>query len=484
MGTYSVSTEQCCVSPRDLSRLTEESRVPLSAIDYSSPPMFNSWALFFSLKKPQKAFVIDSLQRGLQLTLDQSGWLAGTFQDEGFGTFSIVSHKDSTVQFVVQDLEFSDSGLPSFTELEADHFRIAAPGQKEKLWVHGMEGGSIRLLQPGLPTFGAKLTFFCGGYALVIHTHHSAVDGSGFAYIVRQWAYNTNMIVRDGDSWAHLNPFINDRSVLVHRNPSSANHNKVSAPSIALKAATRVPKLPLLFHLPSSRAIELKRLAQPQDGTFASTYDAFIAIWWRLLVKHRQKIYRPGLSETALFHEAVDMRSRLTGALGVPPAYQGNCWMRGISTSLPAIEQPTLAEVMEKWPLWKLAAVIRKVTNSVSQEDVQRAVDGGVSAEENDAFRLDPMAVGVTDWRSTNICDIDFCFGKPQVFRRLSNGTHGMTIAVYPPQRLGASGGGIDFDLLVESEIVDSLTRDPEVLRWFEFRGARMDINSLAKIRS
>jgi hypothetical protein len=53
----------------------------------------------------------------------------------------------------------------------------------------------------------------------------------------------------------------------------------------------------LLFHLPKSRAAELKKMATPEDGSYwISSYDAYATYIWRMLSKHRAKLFKPDMT--------------------------------------------------------------------------------------------------------------------------------------------------------------------------------------------
>ena len=112
----------------------------------------------------------------------------------------------------------------------------------------------------------------------------------------------------------------------------------------------------------------------------------------------------------------------------------------------------------------RIRETVRKVTDPVNQDDIQRIIEN-VALTSEKRTGTSPVtsfsaAVRVTDWRSTEICDIDFGFGKLIAFRRLTSGIHGMTIAVYPRQGYRDIADGIEVDLLVEWKIAQGLSRD------------------------
>jgi hypothetical protein len=107
-------------------------------------------------------------------------------------------------------------------------------------------------------------------------------------------------------------------------------------------------------HLPKSKAAELKKIARPEDGSYwISSYDAYMAYIWRLLSKHRAKLFKPDPKHNLLWSETVDMRRRLFNP-PVPHRIQGNVVFVALSTQNPT-PQLTVEEVISTAPLSKLA---------------------------------------------------------------------------------------------------------------------------------
>lgn len=451
---------------------------PLSAVDYVAPPMFNCWCLFFEMGSLQKCHITDSLRFGLESAITQSPWLAGTIQEQLQSGYGIAVNQDSSVTFVVQHLDGQDNNFPSFGHFKKNGFRVENSHVREILWLSSMKGGTIKRPEAGMVVFGACVSFLKGGYVLAIHTHHSTADGSGVASIIHQWAECIcNMI--HGKAIEPVDRAAIDRSALAISLP--APRNKIieqPSPVSGPKGHPMTPKVKkqLIFHLPYHRAVELKKMAVVKGGINVSTYDAFVALWWRLITRHRQRKYGEDPRTMAVFHEAVDMRSKLVEPLRVPLTYQGNCWARGVSSNLPSYDQLTLSQVSSESPLSQIATVVRKTTNSVTHRDVQSILSSVALKEPGSVMQTNPitshrMAVGVTDWRNTRLCDTDFGLNKPAAFRRLTSRTHGMTVVVYPSQNYGEDPRGIDFDLLVEPDIVPGLLNDNDLSQWFEYLG-------------
>lgn len=84
---------------------------------------------------------------------------------------------------------------------------------------------------------------------------------------------------------------------------------------------------------------------------------------------------------------------------------------------------------------------------------------------------LPPTSFVVTDWRSADMCDVDFGFGKPVAFWQLSDVVEHMTV-IYPP--MGSNGNadrGVEVMLPFETHATDMLMEDVDMKRFFEFRG-------------
>jgi hypothetical protein len=108
----------------------------------------------------------------------------------------------------------------------------------------------------------------------------------------------------------------------------------------------------LLFHLPKSRAAELKKMATPEDGSYwISSYDAYATYIWRMLSKHRAKLFKPDMTGNLIWGEAVDMRTRVPG---LAKRIQGNVIYVPMSFTSP-FPQLTTGEAISEAPLPKLA---------------------------------------------------------------------------------------------------------------------------------
>lgn len=93
------------------------------------------------------------------------------------------------------------------------------------------------------------------------------------------------------------------------------------------------PSTALLLHLPRSKAetLNVKQLATPPEGDIRiSTYDAFSALLWRIVLKHRARIGSVDPHTPAFFYEIVNLRPRF----GLPARFQGNALLAPTTDNL------------------------------------------------------------------------------------------------------------------------------------------------------
>jgi hypothetical protein len=228
----------------------------------------------------------------------------------------------------------------------------------------------------------------------------------------------------------------------------------------------------LLFHLPKSKAAELKRAAMPDDGSWVSTYDACVALVWRTLSKHRAALYKTDLAAPTLWAQAVNMRRRLEPP--VPQRLQGNLLAMPVSIYQPT--QPTAGEIISELPLSSLAGYVRRATDGSTQESFMKALAAVAPVRDKTTLFMrvnafPPLTVAVTDWRETAISEADFGFAKPGAYRHLHNTVTEGLVTVYPPRFTGNPDEGCEFVIACEKSLVRQLAEDPGFSKYFEFRG-------------
>ena len=329
----------------------------LAPLDYCVGQVYTNWTLFFKLSdSDDRNAILDTLRRGLEVTLSQCRQLCGYVEEHPDGS-GLCFHKkrESTVEFHVQWLDGpEDNEYPSFDDLEKRHFTGQSLGNLNTWCVVPMTYGEKPEAAPtSRPKASAfKASFIRGGLVFVMHNHHYCNDINGWAGEMHQLAENCAAIWKSPDNPAFppWDPACLDYSRLRKPPPEQL----VDGPPEPPKHPDHVPGQWLLFHLPKSKAAELKKLASPDDGSFwISTYDAYTAYIWRMLTKHRAAFFKPDLTKNILFGEAVNMRTRIHDT-PLPKRIQGNVVYvpLNITSSVP---QLTTAEIISEAPLSRLA---------------------------------------------------------------------------------------------------------------------------------
>ncbi|KAK1990084.1 hypothetical protein LX36DRAFT_440245 [Colletotrichum falcatum] len=456
----------------------EEERFRLSTLDYMSPRSYFNYAVFFKVEDVDKSKAAAVLKEGLERTLAQTKHLVSTIEKDEDGGHSFVKRKSSTVKFVVQHLDSPGDEFPSFAEIEAAHFATTALGDIGVLSNAPMTYGEKPEAHPDSNPAAAsfKANFIPGGLILNMHVHHYSNDISGWGSLTRQLAENCSAIV-NGTEFPPFDPGCLDRSRF--NAPAVPEESRADAPPQADRHPAHRPSQSLLFHLPRSKAAELKRAASPDDGSWVSTYDAVAALVWRTFSRIREPFYRPDPSSSTIWAEAVDMTRRLADP-EVPARMQGNVFFAAVSATASSVPQLTVARVVSEARLSELAAYTRRMTDGVTGELLAAALRALAPVRNKAELSIrvssfPPMSLILTDWRHADVCAADFGFARPAAFRHLFGS--GMVpegiVVVYPP-RLGGPAGddeGVELQVAFEKELARQLVEDPGWNRYFEFRG-------------
>ncbi|KAI1504817.1 hypothetical protein F5X99DRAFT_349835 [Biscogniauxia marginata] len=454
----------------------------LSTLDYCVGQVFTNFALFFKLTDAEKPKIIPTLKRGLEVTLSQCRQLCGILEKHPDGGLCFHKKRESTVQFHVQWLDGpEDEGkYPTFDELEKRYFVSQALGDMETWCVSPMTYGEKPEAHPSSNPKGSafKANFIKGGLVFLMHNHHFNNDIMGWAGELHQLAENCAAIWKSPD-----NPS------LPLWDPACLNLSRITRPELPEDQQVDGPVPPLrhpdhrvgqwlLFHLTKSKTAELKRIASPEDGSYwISSYDAYMAYIWRILSKHRAKLFKPDLKQNLLWCEAVNMRKRFHDP-PVPERLQGNVLSVQFSSQVP-IPQLTAEEVISKAPLSELAWYIRQITNSVTQESLDVTLSAIAPVRDKTALflrtdSLPPMSNLTVEWRDSRPCEADFGFAKPFAFRHPFDTVTANLAVVYPARTNGAPAGddeGNEISISFEKELAKDLIEDPEWNKYFEFRG-------------
>ncbi|KAH8689593.1 transferase [Talaromyces proteolyticus] len=453
----------------------EEERYKVTTLDYLTACTYTHYTIFFRLDDADKPKAIDVLKAGLERTLSQTRHLCGTIEKDPAGGHSFVKKKDGTVQFVVQWLDAPEdkSSYPSIDDLEEAHFRSTRLGNLDLWSIPPMAYGEKEEAHPdNSPVTAAfMVNLIRGGLVLIIHQHHYANDVMGWSGLTHQLAENCKAIFNN-TAFPTWDPSCLDLSRLIKAEVPEGK--KIDGPPTPERHPDHRGTVALLFHLPKSKAAELKRLASPTDDTWISTYDAFSAFIWRTVSRLRAPIFKPDLSQPLFWSEAVDMRRRMHSPK-VAPRIQQNVMFAALSPTAP-VPQPTAAEVISEWSLSQLASYIRKLTNSVTQENLDQALSVVATVRDKTAMNIrinahPPMSILQTDHREANITAADFGFGRPLLYRHpMGDVTEGVFI-VYPPRAGAGPDEGSEFSITYEKELAQTLIEDPEWKKYFEYRG-------------
>jgi hypothetical protein len=471
------------IRPSDELNTPREEQFKLSTNDYLSPPIFLNFCLYFPLSdNDAKDDIINSLRRGLANTLGQCRSLLGTIERSSHEDYAIVVTQASTVDFTVHSLDGADHEpqAPTFAELQQANFASMTLCDPAQLCAAIISSSPDPIHSP--PVLAVQANFLRGGMALTIHFHHWALDFVGFGTFVHQWAQHTKAVIygTPPPAWdlASL-----DRSRLSIQAPHAAskraqNHHRTvpavqkNAPQPSTTSSVVVqqpdPVCHLLFHLRKSKAHHLKSLLQNEHTPHISTYDAFTALWWRLLLRHKVKSRsNTDLTAPAPFFEAINMRLRLTPPLS--PQFLGNALFLATSSALPEESQLSLGDVMHDAPLADVAAYVRRITSSANSASFYAGLEAPTDGPRGGR---PPLALKMTDWRGPNVCAADFGFGRPTAMRQLFLGTARAgkgNVYIYPVREREDGEVVFEFAVPVEMEGVDSFRADGEVKEWFDF---------------
>ncbi|EEA23483.1 hypothetical protein TMatcc_002356 [Talaromyces marneffei ATCC 18224] len=440
------------------------------------PPVYSTYGLVFQLNQTyDQNHIIQSFKNGLRMTLGQCRHLIGTIEKNEFGDFSGVRKKSTAVKLEVQWLDEEDS--VSYSELADHHFSSFAFGDIAALCVEGMLYGILHPLNTSPVVSAFKFNFIHGGLILTMHLHHCVIDNAGFGGFVYQLAENCYSIIHKTQPPIWDIKCL-DRSQFRCKGMLSLKQMNI-APQLVQHTLQPVhrPNTAVLLHLPKSKVETLKYLATPPGGDIRiSTYDAFSALLWRTVLRHRARIYSVDPQAPAFFYEIVNVRSRL----GLPARFQGSALLAPTTADLHHI--PSIADVISDALLWRLAVFVRQVTATATPETLQALLDKASPVADKTNLRLfetplTTMSLGITDVREPPIYDADFGFGQPKAFRHFFYPFCPETlICVYPPRVLyeGDHDAGCEFHVPMEKELVDAFLDDPDVQYYFDFVGLKL----------
>ncbi|KAF7537487.1 hypothetical protein G7054_g3672 [Neopestalotiopsis clavispora] len=455
----------------------EEERLKVSTIDRTPVTTYNHYVVYFRVDDADKDRAVDVLRAGLEKTLSQAKYFCSTIEKDPEGGHSFVKKKDSTVKLVLQRLDLPGDNYPSLDEIEAAYFSARSLGDINTWSIPEMTWGERPEAEPdNSPVVAAyQINLTKGGLLFSMHSHHYASDVMGWHNFTHQLADNCYAICNSTPfpSW---DPACVDALRFTKDLPEK---DLVDGPPIPQRHPDHPEQQAILFHLPSSKAEELKRLALPTESGshWVSTYDAMCAYIWRVMTKVRADFYKPAdLSQKLYWGEAINMRPRLHNP-PVPERMLRAIVAGGFSDTYPDTAL-SIAQVIRDAPLSQLASCIRYLTESCTEKHLEALVDliAPIRDKRSISLRVDahpPMSTFVTDHRSSDVSGFDFGFGKPITYRHLwgESITAGL-ILIYAPLRPSPNADeGCMFTITMEKELVETLRADPAWNSYFEYRG-------------
>ncbi|KAI1639433.1 hypothetical protein F4809DRAFT_657324 [Biscogniauxia mediterranea] len=400
----------------------------LSALDYYAPQWFCAFSLFFKLTDEEKPKIIPVLKRGLEVTLSQCRHLNGYLEKHPEGGLCFHKKRESTVEFHVQWLDGpeSEGEYPSFYDLEKRHFVSQALGEIYTWCVPPMTQGEKPEAAPASNPRGAayKASFIRGGLVFVMHFHHYANDAMGWKGELNQLAENCSAFWKcpENPSFPSWDPACLDRSRITP--PDVPEDQQVDVPVYALKHPDQRSCQRLLFHVPKSKKAELKRLASPEDRSYQiSSYDAYVSYMWRILMKHKAKLFQIDPKQHLRIEEWINVRM---------------CFHD------PPCQHPPQRRY------------VRQITNSVTQERLVEEISAMAPIRDKAALH----------WRADSSSPLT-----------MSNDRLAMT-SIYPERSNNPPAGedeGNEISVPLEKEIIRDVLEDPEWNSYFEFRGLEAD---------
>jgi hypothetical protein len=367
-----------------------------------------------------------------------------------------VDETDS-IEFTYQDLRVPCEKFPtlkSFCERKAENFALSS---------HDIAQFTPEALLPGSlprPVMIAQANFIPGGLLLVVGIHHSAVDGSGIANVIKIWAANSRngahhitldslkeMLDRTPMMNGSTNATIDDYPGLCFTNPSSFTPLQASKPDISI------------FKFSSADLLALKDDASPPSAElpWISTHDALAALLWRSTTAARSiAAYNSSGEEIeSLLSIAVDGRHRLSPKIS--QNYLGNA-----SLNCAVVSKVSDLTTPSRFSLYDIASMVRSAINDFGEQafwdtiGLIESVPIGQLKRSFDSIQGPDFVI--TSWASMGLLEMDWgqSLGKPDNVRAIVGGQVGWTAIL--PKHLDNS---IEVMVLLDTDAMNKLRSDP-----------------------
>lgn len=371
-----MSAKELRIRPAGWESAPAEEDFALSDMDHTMPKIYVQIVEVFQLAPHvEKAKVVDSMAKGLEVTLSQFPILAGGLKmDADNGRLWVTKKKDSEVSLFVQNLEET---FPSFEELDRTDFPAAtfkghrllpkAVTEKQLFSPLGDNQEDDLLIS----TF--QINFIKGGLVLGVAIHHNCSDGPGCDGFLTTWAQNS-AAVANGTSFQVIPKELMDRSRLSAKKPDAARWKELDHKFPVLKdgggppppppADFKMPELAIrMWHFPKSKTEELKSRAMTKTGdSWISTYDAIMSILWKSITRSKLELLHPDLGKEVILVHALNTRKVLDPPL--PETMMGN------AVALPRTEPIKISELLAEDNLPSIAQRVRNSIKTITPQYV------------------------------------------------------------------------------------------------------------------
>ncbi|KAH6804569.1 HXXXD-type acyl-transferase family protein [Perilla frutescens var. frutescens] len=376
--------------------------------------------------------IVEKLNDGLALVLEEFHQLAGKLEKDEDGVFKVVYDDDMDgVEVVTAAAEAIE-----VAELTAEE---GFSKFKELLPYNGV----LNLEGLQRPLLALQLTKLKDGLAMGCAFNHAILDGTSTWHFMSSWA-----AICGGATSISVPPFLertkarNTRVKLDLSQPSDAPEHANSASSGGPVLRGKV------FKFSESAVDRIKSTVNAGDSKPFTTFQSLSAHVWQAVTRAREL----GPTDYTVFTVFADCRKRVDPAM--PESYFGNL--------IQAIFTVTGAGLILSNPAEFGAGLIRNAIESHNAEAITKRNEewesNPVIFQYKDAG-VNCVAVGSSP--RFQVYDVDFGWGSPESVRSgLNNRFDGM-VYLYP----GKSGGrSIDVEISLEAKTMEKLEKDKDFL--------------------
>lgn len=325
-----------------------------------------------------------------------------------------------------------------------------------------------------------QLNFIQGGLILGVAVHHSCSDGPGADGFLTTWAESTTAAAA-GKPFRPIDPTNLDRSRLSASTKPDAERWKqldgkfpiwkdLKGPMPPPPADFKMPALAgRMWHFPASKLAQLKTDASSAangdaDGTWISTYDALVALVWQRVTLAKLPLVNPDLNSETMLAHAMNTRQRMDPPL--PDRFLGN------AIAMPRTDSIPIRSVLEHDSLPRLAAMVRKATNTITPQYLDELNQWVAGLEDRRWIQLNTkcflgMDMLANTWQLMSAyTKHDFGFGLPRALRWPNPAFEGYLFIF--PSRAHLVGGdeGLEACICLEEKTADRLMADEVMLKY------------------